>query len=258
MLAIDDVTFGYGDVSSSPVLRRVSLELESGNFMGILGPNGSGKTTLLKLINGLYVPWSGGVAFEGRQVKEMSRRQIASRMAVVPQKTTVEFDFTVRQMVNMGRTPYLSRFGGESPRDRRAVRRALERTGTSDLAERAFGSLSGGEQQRVIVARTLAQEPDLLLLDEPTSHLDIAHQMRLLELLRDLNEGENLTILMVLHDVNLASMFCHRILFLKEGEVFDEGPPVDVINQENIEKIYECPVSLGVHPDKGCPQIFLS
>lgn len=239
------------------VLHGLDLELASGEFLGVLGPNGSGKSTLLRAMTGVLPLTAGEVRLFGRPLRELKRREIARRVGVVPQAGTTPFEFTVREVVGMGRTPHIGRLHGETDNDRAAVEAALERTDTRELADRLLSELSGGEAQRVIIARALAQEPELLLLDEPTAFLDLSHQVEVFELLRGLNRGESMTVLCVSHDVNLASLYCDRLVLLRDGVVADEGRPDDVITPERIKDVYGASVLVDNATPSGRPRVTL-
>lgn len=253
-LRVDGLTCGYG---ARMVLDGFSLSLRRGEFLAVIGPNGCGKSTLVKSITRALRPAGGAVALGGRDIWRMKPRELARQVAVVAQETGVEFDFTVEEVVAMGRLPYLSRFRRETEADDRAVRRALEATNTLHLADRLVTGLSGGERQRVMVARALAQEPELLILDEPTAHLDIAHQIELLDLTRRLNRERGLTVIAVLHDLNLASQYAGRLLMMKDGRRFAEGSPAEVVTEANVSAVYGSRVRVTVHPEEGSPHVIL-
>jgi iron complex transport system ATP-binding protein len=239
------------------VLDGFSLSLRKGEFLAVVGPNGCGKSTLVKAISRALRPAAGTVSLAGRDIWRMKPRELARQVAVVAQETGVEFDFTVEELVAMGRLPYLSRFRRETEADDLAVRRALEATNTLGLADRLVTGLSGGERQRVMVARALAQEPELLILDEPTAHLDIAHQVELLDLTRRLNRERGLTVIAVLHDLNLAAQYAGSMLMLKDGRRFAEGSPVQVVTEANVAAVYGSRVRVSSHPEEGSPHVIL-
>jgi iron complex transport system ATP-binding protein len=193
------------------VVQDINLTISSGEMVGLLGPNGCGKTTLLKLASGVLSPAKGSV---------LSRKQVAQRMAVVPQYFRIPFDFTVEEVAQLGRTPFVKGFAGESMHDREVTATALELVGIEKLRKRHFNDLSGGEQQKVILAMALAQEPEILLLDEPTAHLDINHQVEILELVKNLNREQGVTVIAAMHNLNLASLFFDRLILLQEGTVY--------------------------------------
>lgn len=255
-LRVDGLACGYGN---GLVLRGVSFTLERGSFTGVLGPNGSGKTTLLRVLCRVLVPRRGHVLLDGHDLSRFPRRELARRVAMVGPDWRPQFEFTVAEVVALGRIPHLGPWSGESPADRRAVERALELTGTGPLAGRLLGSLSEGERQRVMIARALAQEPSLLLLDEPTSHLDISHQVQVLSLLHGLTRGGvgggGLTVLAVMHDLNLAAAWCDRLLLLHEGRVFAAGSPEEVLTPEVIRRVYGGEVLVLRNPVCGSPYV---
>lgn len=253
-LSVERITCRYGPC---PVLSDFSLALERGDLLAVVGPNGSGKSTLVKAISNTLPPAGGRILLGGRDVKGMPARELAREVAVVAQETGIDFDFTVEEVVLMGRLPHLARFRGESPADHAAVRRAMEETNTLHLKDRLVTRLSGGERQRVVVARALAQGPGLLILDEPTAHLDIAHQVELLDLTRRLNREQGLTVLAVLHDLNLAAQYASRILMIKEGRRFAEGAPAEVVTEANVAAVYGSRVRVMPHPEEGSPHVIL-
>ncbi len=248
MLKATDITFGYRSLAA-PVLRGVSMEVPVGGFVGLLGPNGSGKTTLLRCLAGTLSPSSGRVTLDGRDLAQLSRRAIAQRMAVVPQETRLAFDFTALEVVLMGRYPHLGAFEVEGGADIAIAREALDSTGTRELEDRAFNTLSGGEKQRVIIAAALAQlspspEPrtpnpeSILLLDEPTAALDLAYQLEVAALLRDLQRQMPIAILVSTHDLNFAASLCRSLVLLRQGRVLAAGPTKDVLTPELIRALY--------------------
>jgi len=239
------------------VLHGLDLRVDCGGFAGVLGPNGSGKSTLLRALTGVLHLSAGRVRLLGTLVRRSSRREIARRVGVVPQASPVAFEFTARELVAMGRTPHIGRLHGESDRDRRAIEAALERTDTAELRDRPVSELSGGEAQRVIIARALAQEPELLLLDEPTAFLDLNHQIEVFELLRRLNREEGLTVLCVSHDLNLASVYCDRLILLCGGTIAAEGRPEEVVTAERIREVYGAEVLVDRETPSGRPRVTL-
>jgi len=236
-------------------LRDISFDVPKGEFMGVLGPNGSGKTTLLKLIDGILRPREGGLWVEGRAISEMKRQDLARLVAVVPQDSQMTFPFTVQEIVLMGRVPHLSQWRFEGQKDFEIARGAMEMTGTWSLAARKMSTLSGGERQRVLIARALAQQPRVLLLDEPTAFLDIRHQIDFFDLIRRLNRDQALTVIAVSHDINLASLYCDRIILLKEGRIHCIGEPAAVITVSHIQDVYQTPVSVDLNPVTGRPTV---
>ncbi len=242
LLQLDSVTFGYG---SQPLFAEINLAIAAGEMVALLGPNGTGKTTLLMLATGALHPQRGRILLNGRDLRSLPRRQIARQIAVVPQEFTTPFAFTVRELVGLGRTPYLSFLGTEKATDSQAIEEAMEATGAAALAGRIFNELSGGEKQRVVLAMALAQQPNLLLLDEPTTHLDLKYQLGVLELARRLNRERGLTILATMHDLNLTARYFQRLILFQRGIVAD-GPPVEVLQSRLLSRVYEVPVEVGI------------
>lgn len=244
LLQAQSVTFGYD--ARLPLLYDVSLGIRAGEMIGLLGPNGSGKTTLLHLLSGIVQPQQGRVLLEDRDLRAWSRRQIAQRIAVVPQQVHTPFSFTVEQIVHLGRTPFAKTFFATPvARDRLIVRDAMEAANVSALAERIFNELSGGEQQRVMIAIALAQEPLILLLDEPTSHLDIKYQVETLDLAQRLNREHGVTIVAAMHDLNLAARYFPRLLLFQRG-VVAEGSPAEVLEPGLLSRVYGVHVQVGI------------
>ncbi|MCL5257351.1 MAG: heme ABC transporter ATP-binding protein [Chloroflexi bacterium] len=244
--------FSYG---SHQVLDEVGFKVNPGEMLAILGPNGCGKTTLLKIVSGVLHPAKGSVSIQGADLRQTSRRRIAQTVAVVPQELYMPFSFTVAEMVMLGRTPFIRPLRGETVEDQRVVEWAMKLTDISGLAERSFLELSGGEKQRVILAMALAQEPKVLLLDEPTVHLDIWHQMEMLDLVRQLNAQIGVTVVAVLHDLNFASIYFPRLLFLSDGKVVADGAPADVVRSSNIRSVFHADVEIQMHPVLNVPQV---
>ncbi len=241
-IQVKDLTFGY---DKQPLFYSIQARVERGEMVGLLGPNGSGKTTLLRLLSGLLRAPEGRILLDGRDLATLGRRGIAQQIAVVPQELQVPFAFTVEQMVALGRTPYINLFGTRTNRDHEIVREAMEAAEVVVLAERVFNELSGGERQRVMVAMALAQQPRLLLLDEPTSHLDIKYQIEMLELVRRLNRETGVTVIAALHDLNLAARYFPRLLLFQRGIVADGGP-AEVLEPHLLQRVYGVSVQVGV------------
>lgn len=240
-LEISKGAFRYAK-GMKPVLQDINLDLRGPCFTGILGPNGTGKSTLLKCINRIYDWESGSVQLDGIDMGKMPIRDVARKIAYVPQSTTVQFPVSVMDTVLMGRIPYSGH--SFSRKDREKAERALQETGLSQYSLRDIRFLSGGERQRVFIARAIAGDPELILLDEPTSSLDVRHQLDVMRLLRNLVQCSNLSVLMTIHDLNLAAMFCERILILKGGRIWKNGTPQEVLTKENIREIYHVNVEI--------------
>lgn len=251
LVAVRDLSVAYGDLT---VLAGVDLSVEHGEFVGLVGPNGAGKTTLLSAINGVVDPDGGTVLVDGDPVATLSARATSRRVATVPQDTTVAFDFSVEDVVEMGRTPYHGRLSGDPDADA-AVERALERTETARFRDRSVGSLSGGERQRVVLARALAQETPTLVLDEPTASLDINHQVRTLALVRDLTREADKAALAAIHDLDLAARFCDRLAVLAGGEVLAVGPPDAVLTDETLGPAFDTETAVLPDPVTGTPAV---
>ncbi|MFI8874419.1 ABC transporter ATP-binding protein [Streptomyces sp. NPDC055243] len=229
------------------IIDGVTLAPPPGATVGLLGPNGSGKSTLLRILAGVLAPASGVVTLDGRPLRDVGRRTVARRVAVVDQDATTQVELSVREVVRLGRIPHRRPWSGATPQDEEAVREALTRTGLADRATQSWHTLSGGERQRVQIARALAQTPRELLLDEPTNHLDIQHQLDLLALVADLP----LTSVIALHDLNLAAMFCDQVLVLREGVAYAAGTPAEVITEELIAKVYGVRAVVTTLADEG-------
>ncbi len=235
-------------------LEGVSMEVPDGSLYAVLGPNGSGKSTLLKALLGVLPVSAGAARVDGRDASAWPRRELARAVGVVPQAETIAFPLTVREMVAMGRYPWLGPVGAEGEKDRAAIARALEHCDVSDLAGRDVMTLSGGELQRVRIARALAQEPRALVLDEPTASLDIRHEMAILELLRS-SADEGMTVLVVTHSLDLAARFADRMLLLADGRVTAEGPPATVMESAVLEAVYRWPLAVAPDPATGTPRV---
>jgi len=252
LLKVKGISFAY---NRRQILEEVSFEVKEGEILGILGPNGAGKTTLLRVISGTLVPLKGEVLFGGVNIWEMSPKERAKRVAVLPQSEPPADYLTVKEMVMLGRVPYFSLLLGARKEDEERVEKALEMVGMEDFANRKMGQLSGGERQKVLIARALAQQPRLLILDEPIVHLDLSHQLEILFLLKKLQEEENLSIICVIHDVNLASYFSDKLLLMKDGRVFAYGEPAEVITQDNLKKVFDIHALVRGNPLSGRPYI---
>ena len=254
MIEVNSISFRYHE---DWVLQDVSFRVEKGEFVGVIGPNGSGKTTLLKILYRLLSPQKGEILFELVSMKKMDRTDIAKRIAVVAQETHLLFPFSVLETVLMGRSPYLGHLMFESERDLEIAKRVMDSTNILSFSERPMDELSGGERKRIFIARALAQEPEVMLLDEPTANLDIHHQIDFLDLILTLNRERGLTIVMASHDMNIASEFCDRLILLQGGRIYKMGTPEEVITKENIESVYGCEVWIDQNPISGMPRISL-
>ena len=249
-LALESVTFAYGPTTgpaarrANLVARDVTLRVARGEMVGLLGPNGAGKSTLLRIASGELRPHDGRALIDGRDVRRMSSEELARRVAMMPQDFAVQFDYTVRQIVELGRTPYLGSWGTLRARDRAIVDESLAESGLEALTERTFADLSGGERQRTLVALALAQQSPLLLMDEPTAHLDIRYQIEVLELLRRLNQ-RGLTVIATLHDLNLAARFFPRLI-VYDRRVVSDGSPTEALDEATLSSVYGTPVRVGI------------
>ena len=254
MLHAKNIHYAY---NSHAVLCGVELEVSAGEFVGIIGPNGSGKTTLLRVLGGVAQPSQGDVHFEGRAVSEVSRAELAKRMACLTQTVNVNLPFTVRQVVLLGRHPHLKRFQNLGKQDEEIAQTAMTDAAVAELSEKMVTEISAGERQRVFLAMALAQQPELLMLDEPTSHLDIAHQVRIYELLRSLHRQRKLTVVVVSHDLNLAAEYCQKLILLHDGKVAVQGPAEQVIRKEVLEEVYGTEVTVQTNQTTGRPHVML-
>jgi len=240
-LRINNIACRY---ETTNVLENINFSATGGDFIGVIGPNASGKSTLLKSISKVLKPHTGVVLLNERDVYTLKSAEIAKNLAVVPQESVISFAFTALEVVLMGRTPHLNRFEMEGTKDLIIAKKAMELTNAWHLRERPINTLSGGEKQRVIIARALAQEPKALLLDEPTDHLDINYQIEILDLIKRLNKEEEMVVIAVFHDLNIASQYCDRLILLSKGRIFAAGRAGDVLTRENIEKVYGIKVTV--------------
>ncbi len=252
MISVQKIDFAY---NGWPVLREVSFSVARGEFLAVIGPNGAGKSTLLKLLDGILQPQKGYILLKERPLPDYSRRQLARLIGYVPQEFPVAFHFTAREVVLMGRFPYQRLLGGTTAEDYRVAQEAMQITDCGHLSERFFTRLSGGEKQRVVLASALAQQPEMLLLDEPTTALDLKHQVHFYRILQKLRRERQLTIVVVTHDVNLAALFAERVVILKQGKVVADGPVAEVLTRKRLESVYETPLTLVRHPLSGTPVV---
>lgn len=230
-----DVDFYYGD---NKILSNISMQANSGEFIGLIGPNGSGKTTLLRLISSVLLPDKGAVFIDEENVSSLTRREIARRMAMVPQEASTNFEFSALDIVLMGRNPWLGRFDFEKEKDLRMAERCMRMTKCWQFASKLISQLSGGEKQRVLIARALTQEPEILLLDEPTANLDISYQIEIMELIKGLCANGKMLVISAIHDLNLAARYCDRLVMLNDGEIHEIGKIEDVLTTSNIRKVF--------------------
>jgi iron complex transport system ATP-binding protein len=245
MIKAESLTIAY---DNHVVLKDLNFQVAAGEFVGLLGPNGSGKSTLLNALTGLLPPREGQVYYGGVPLNQWRPRPLARQVAIVPQENWVIFPFSCWEIVLMGRYPHLGRFQRESREDLEAAEAAMAATQTQELAPQLINRVSGGERQLVVLARALAQATPILFLDEATSNLDIRHKLRVFELLTRLNRQDGLTILAVMHDVNLATQYCRRLIFLKDGGIFRDGETSAVCTPKVLEAVYETPALVQPHP----------
>ena len=247
-LYVDNLSFKY---DRDPVVTGVHIEVKTGQFVGIVGPNGSGKSTILKCIYGGLTPQTGEIRIDGTNTHEIRNKQRATMMSVVGQENSVPFNFAVREIVSMGRTPHKRLFEPDTEQDHKIVERAMEQVGISHYADREYSNLSGGEKQRVLIARALAQDTDFIILDEPTNHLDISYQLQILQTLKD----SGLTVLSAIHDLNLAAMFCDEIYVLDGKSIATHGAPEEVITEEMIKDVFHVDCAVSENPHTGTRNI---
>ncbi|MEW6034795.1 MAG: ABC transporter ATP-binding protein [Chloroflexota bacterium] len=253
-LELRNVTFSYGD---GFYIRDIRLSVNGGEMVALLGPNGCGKTTLLKLLSGIYEPAQGSVLFCSTDLRHLSRRQIAQHIAVVPQRFDIPFAFRVWEVVLLGRTPFIHLLRGEKQEDHEKARLSMELTGITELEDRMFNELSGGERQKTMLALAMAQQPRVLLLDEPTAHLDISHQVEILGLVRKLNREQAVTVVAAMHDLNLAALYFDRLVLLDHGAVSADGTATMVLTEEAIKAVYGASVRVTQHPTSSVPHIIV-
>ncbi|MBW2176385.1 MAG: ABC transporter ATP-binding protein [Deltaproteobacteria bacterium] len=250
----DGLSYAYG---RTEVLKQVCFSVEQGDFFTIIGPNGSGKTTLMKLLSGIEKPVGGTLDILGRVIQSYKKKDLAKKIAFVPQIVPMDFPFSVMEVVLMGRSPYQGTLGLERPRDIEKAKQAIVFTGVEHLADRKLNALSGGERQRVFIARAICQEPEIMLLDEPTASLDLAHQIRIMDLMEKLKREKKITIVMVSHDLNLAAMYGTRLLLLNRGEIVKIGLPQEVLTFQTLENAYGCTLLVDESPLGNFPRVTL-
>lgn len=259
MLKMKDKTLSVNNLCWKPdnenyILNNISEDFHEGGFYGILGPNGSGKTSFIRHILRFLEIKEGSICLDNRNINKYSRQEIATNISFVPQNVNMDVNFTVYDIISMGRTPYQKRFQDLSKRDRELIDHAMEVTNCTYLKDKVFSYLSGGEAQRVLVARAIAQDTKYLILDEPISHLDIRYQVELMETLKKLNEEENKTIIAILHDLSLSSAYCRKIVLMKDGSVYANGFVEDVLTKENLKAVYE--MDFEIHKVENKKQMF--
>ena len=244
LMKLENISFAY---ETLPVLKDISLSTREQDFIGLIGPNGSGKSTLLKIMGAILKPDSGSIQFKESSLPKINKKLFAQSVSWIPQDHPMVFPFKVAEIVLMGRHPYLSPLSFESEEDFEISQRAMETTMTSQFADRYFNEISGGEKQRVMIASALAQDPEMMLLDEPTAALDLKYQIQILSILKNLNARHKMTLVMAMHDLNLASSFCNRLILLDEGQIVRDGTPEQVLKKDILEQVYGIEVDLGSH-----------
>ncbi|MFW5891530.1 MAG: ABC transporter ATP-binding protein [Halanaerobiaceae bacterium] len=255
MIKADKLNYSYQQ--NKKILKNINFAITRKQFVGLIGPNGCGKSTLLKNISNILKPESGTVYLNKKLLNEYNSKDLAQKMAVVPQETYINFNFTVYDLIMMGRNPYQDRWGKVKKRDKKIIREAMNLTDTYHFKDKMVNTLSGGEKQRVIIARALAQKPRILLLDEPTASLDINYQGEIYDLLSYLNKELDLTILSVSHDLNLTSQYCDRIILMNKGKIYISGTPEEVMKVENINEVYQTEVIIKQNPITDRPYVTL-
>ena len=240
-LQIEQLSFSYDD---HPILEDIRLHVRRGEFVGILGPNGSGKSTVLKNLYRALKPDAGLLLLDGEDLLRMNNKKAATKLGVVGQEQEVPFDFKVADIVAMGRSPHKGLFDSDTQEDKAIVEAALQQTGLTDKSRRSYSNLSGGEKQRVLLARVLAQQTEFLIMDEPTNHLDIYYQLQMFDLIKSLK----ITVLSAIHDLNLAALYCDRLYVLRDGRLYTTGPPADVLTPEMIYNVYGVQADVTLHP----------
>tara|TARA_B100001123_G_scaffold418672_1_gene522964 strand:+ start:1176 stop:1958 length:783 start_codon:yes stop_codon:yes gene_type:complete len=254
-MELENISFTY---NIKPVLNDLSVFIQENDFIGLIGPNGSGKSTLLKVMSAIIKPDSGSIKFKGSETRNINKKNFAQSVSWIPQGHPMVFPFKVSEVVLMGRHPYLSPLSFESHEDFKISQRAMQTTMTSHFSDRLFNEISEGEKQRVMIASALAQNPELLLLDEPTSALDLKYQIEIMSILKDLNTNHKMTLVVAMHDLNLASRFCNRIILLNDGKIVSDGTPLQVLQKDILEEVYGIELDLYsknghtlIHPTIG-------
>jgi iron complex transport system ATP-binding protein len=255
MITVNGLEFSYGNTFH---LRDITFDVPDGDFLGVIGPNGSGKSTLLKLLSKVAEPTGGRIEMGGKRLNLIALRSLAQTMAVVGSEAQFAFPFPVQDVVMMGRIPFLGRFGSPSQKDRRKVEESLEKTEAGQFRDRFVHELSSGERQRVMLARALAQEPQILLLDEPTAHLDLHYEIEIFKTLKWLNEKENLTVIAVSHNLNLITEFCKRVMVLQGGLCRRLGTPREVVTAELLQDVFRIQCRIDTNPFSKSPTIVLN
>jgi iron complex transport system ATP-binding protein len=251
-MEMQNVTLTYGQRS---VVRELSLHIYPGELLGLVGPNGCGKTSIIKALSHVLIPDAGRILLDGQELGAISRTELARLIGVVPQNPSLPDTFTVFEVAILGRNPHLGLLSGETARDMAVVWQAMEKIGITHLAKRRIGELSGGEKQRVTIARVLAQEPQVILMDEPTANLDIFQQMDILDLITGMCREKNTAGLIAIHDLNIAAQYCTRIIMLKNGQIRAEGMPKEVVTAENVREVFGADTTVYPHPENNLPMV---
>jgi len=251
-LEMQNVTLAYGP---KVVVRDLTFQMMPGEMLGLVGPNGCGKSTIIKALSRVIPPYSGRILLNGKDISQISHKNLSCMLGVVPQMPLLPSIFTAFEIVLMGRNPHLGLFQYEGPKDMAITWQAMERASTQHLAHRRVNELSGGEIQGIVIARVLAQETEAILLDEPTANLDIGRQIEILDLIKSLCRENNMTVVAALHDLNLASQYCDQLVLINNGRIHAEGTPEKVINTENIEEVYGSGSYVHAHPLSGLPAV---
>ncbi len=252
LLSLKNVHFSYLNFRTGIPefsLSDINLDFDKGEFISVLGPNGTGKSTLLKIITGTLKPNNGELLFNDKAYKQISRKDLAKKIAFVPQATLSVFSFTVYEIVMMGRTPYLNFYGYESDEDKKIVENALRTVDIWHLKDHNINEVSGGEAQLAYIARAIAQQPEIILLDEPNAHLDIKHQISIFNLIKELNLESDLTVISVSHDLNLAGYYSSRIILIKDGKIFKDDSTEKILTTENIKRVFEVDSTVGYNKE---------
>lgn len=258
LIQVKNIDFSYSkNPESTFFLNDISLSIKAGEFITILGPNGSGKSTLLKLLGGSLYPNNGDILLKEKSYSDFAPKELAKNIAFVPQFNYSVFPFSVNEIVMMGRTPYLNLLGYENKEDIEIVDEALEIVGISDLKNKGIHEISGGESQRAFIARALAQKPKIILLDEPSAHLDIKHQISIFNILKERNEQEGLTIVSVSHDLNLTGHYSHRTLLMQEGTVLFDDRTSNILTEENIKKVFDVKASVVYDSKSNATRVYI-
>ncbi len=253
-LVAENLTSGY---EKQVVIQDISFSLKEREFIGLVGPNGAGKSTLLRVLNRILGIWEGKLTFKGKNLEEYSIKELAKEIAFLPQNIETPFSYTVEEFILLGRYPYFDYFGRYNSQDKKILEEIMNLTDILSLKDKKINHLSGGEKQRVFLAQTLIQEPKLLLLDEPVAHLDIKHQIEILDLIKRENQEKGITTIVVLHDLNLASEYCERIILVSEGKIYKIGTPEEIITYQNLEEVYKTVVVVEKNPLSSRPYVLL-